>query len=114
MFKTNPSPRHSRITIGINKINLPAKENLTVVRAARNEYKRGNKDNFRQERQPPQHAPLKSAFRIPQFKFVRQRRPASLEFARRSNTLAFEQYRRGQGLNTAFLCRFGHARLFSQ
>ena len=34
VFKTNPGPRHSRIAIGIDKIDLPAKKDVTVIRAA--------------------------------------------------------------------------------
>ena len=35
VFKTNPGPCHSRIAIGIDKIDLPAKKDVTVIRAAR-------------------------------------------------------------------------------
>lgn len=71
VFKTNPGSRHPRITIGIDKINLSAEENVAVIGAARDQDQRANKNNFRQERQPPLHAPLKSAIRIWQFEIRR-------------------------------------------
>src|SRR5437016_131607 len=67
VFKTNPGPRHSRITIGIDEIDLPAKENITVVRAARDQNQRADENDFRRECQPPPHAPFKSAIGNSQF-----------------------------------------------
>ena len=75
VFKTNPGPRHSRIAIGIDKIDLPAKKDVTVIRAARDQNQRADENDFRRECQPTPHAPLKyprSAFR--NSKFQRRRR----------------------------------------
>jgi hypothetical protein len=66
VFKTNPGSCHSRITIGVDKIDLTAKENVTVIRTARDQNQRADKNNFRREGQPPPHAPFKSAIGIPQ------------------------------------------------
>src|SRR5882757_9695132 len=70
VFKTNPGPRHSRIAIGIDKIDLPAKKDVTVIRAAREQNQRADENDFRRECQPTPHAPLKylrSAFRNSKF-----------------------------------------------
>ena len=66
VFKTNPGPRHSRIAIGIDKIDLPAKKDITVIRAARDENQYADKDDLNKEREAPPHAPFKSAIGIPQ------------------------------------------------
>ena len=49
VFKTNPGPRHSRIAIGIDKIDLPAKKDVTVIRAARDQNQRADENDFRRE-----------------------------------------------------------------
>jgi hypothetical protein len=67
VFKTNPGPRHSRIAIGIDKIDLPAKKDVTVIRAARDQNQRADENDFRREREPPPHAPFKSAIGNSQF-----------------------------------------------
>ena len=67
VFKTNPGPRHPRVAIGIDKIDLPAKKDVTVIRAARDQNQRADENDFRRERQPPPHAPFKSAIGNSQF-----------------------------------------------
>ncbi len=68
MFKANPGPRHSRITIGINEIDFSVEENVAVIRASRDQNERADKKDL--ERQPTPHAPLKSAIRISQSEFI--------------------------------------------
>jgi hypothetical protein len=70
VFKANARARHPRIAIGINEIDLPTEEDVTVVRAARDKNQRADENEFRQEREAPPHAPFKSAqsaFRNPKF-----------------------------------------------
>src|SRR5438067_13908860 len=67
-LKTNPCPGHPRITVGIDEVNLSAKENVAVIRAARHQNQRADENNFPKEREMPQHAPLKSAIYVLPFK----------------------------------------------
>ena len=67
VFKTNPCPRHPRVAIGIDKIDLPGKKDITVIRAARDQNQRADENDFRREREPPPHAPFKSAIGNSQF-----------------------------------------------
>src|SRR5262249_39799215 len=51
---------------GIYKIDLPAKENVAVIRTPCDENQCGDESDLRQEREPPPHPPFKSAIRNPQ------------------------------------------------
>ena len=42
VLKTNARARHPRIAIGINEIDLPAKEDVTVIRATRHDDQRAD------------------------------------------------------------------------
>jgi hypothetical protein len=66
VFEANSRACHPRIAIGINEIDLATKEHVTEIRTPRDENQCADENDFRQEREPPPHAPLKSAIRIPQ------------------------------------------------
>jgi len=66
MFEANSRACHPRIAIGINEIDLPAEEDVTEIRTPCDENQCADENDFRQERDPPLHAPFKSAIRIPQ------------------------------------------------
>ena len=64
VFEANSRACHPRIAIGINEIDLPAEEHVTVIRTPCDENQCTDENDFRQEREPPPHAPFKSAIRI--------------------------------------------------
>ena len=64
VFEANSRACHPRIAISINEIDLPAEEHVTVIRAPCDENQCADENDFRQEREPPPHAPFKSAIRI--------------------------------------------------
>jgi hypothetical protein len=64
VFEANSRACHPRIAIGINEIDLPAEEHVTVIRTPCDENQCADENDFRQEREPPPHAPFKSAIRI--------------------------------------------------
>ena len=66
VFEANSRACHPRIAIGINEIDLPAEEHVTEIRTPCDENQCTDENDFRQERDPPPHAPFKSANRIPQ------------------------------------------------
>ena len=66
VFEANSRAGHPRIAIGINEIDLPAEEDVAVIRTPCDKNQNADENDFRQEREPPSHAPLKSAIRFPQ------------------------------------------------
>src|SRR4029077_5638879 len=66
VLEANPRACHPRIAIGINEIDLPAEEDVTVIRTPCDENQCADENDFRQERELPRHAPFKSAIRISQ------------------------------------------------
>jgi len=66
VFEANSRACHPRIAISINEINLAAEEQVTEIRTPCDDNQCADENDFRQERDPPPHAPFKSAFRIPQ------------------------------------------------
>ena len=82
VFEANSRACHPRIAIGIKEIDLPAEEHVTVIRTPCDENQCADENDFRQEREPPPHAPFKSAFRIPQSEiFIECIRVGHLRFA---------------------------------
>src|SRR5438105_4626473 len=58
VFEANACASHPRIAIGINEIDLAAEEDVTVIRAPRDNNQHADENDFRQEGEAPPHAAI--------------------------------------------------------
>ena len=52
MLRDHPRPGHARVTVGIQKIDLPAHEHILIIRAARDQDQRAQNGDLHRDAEP--------------------------------------------------------------